>query len=409
MQKIYKCRVCGGANLTSVLDLGTQSLTGVFPKSKEDSLSRGSLELFWCNSCGLLQLSESYDLHEMYGVNYGYRSGLNASMVTHLKKKVRQLERLLPISEGDLVLDIGSNDGTLLAAYQECEIQKVGIDPTGMKFKEHYVDGITLIPDFFSAKLYKNTYGSKKAKIITSISMFYDLENPAEFVKDVADILDKYGVWHLEQSYMPSMLRMNSYDTVCHEHLEYYSLKVLKKLLEDHDLKIIDVSMNSINGGSFAVTAAHYDFQYEVNNPIIEWMLGQEERMELDTLKPYQEFQRRVFRHREDLVRLVRSLSASGKKVVGYGASTKGNVLLQFCGFTQNEISCIAEVNPDKFGCYTPGSNIPIMSEYDVKAMKPDYMLVLPWHFRDSILKREETFLEAGGKLIFPMPDIEII
>jgi hypothetical protein len=239
--------------------------------------------------------------------------------------------------------------------------------------------------------------------------MFYDLENPAEFVKDVADILDKRGVWHLEQSYMPSMLRMNSYDTVCHEHLEYYSLKVLKKLLEDHNLKIVDVSMNAINGGSFAVTAAHNEFECEVNNSIIEWMLGQEDRMELDTLKPYQEFHSRVFRHREDLVRLVRSLNESGKKVVGYGASTKGNVLLQFCGFTQNEISCIAEVNQDKFGCYTPGTNIPILSEDEVKAMKPDYMLVLPWHFKDSILKREESFMEAGGKLIFPMPDIEII
>ena len=239
--------------------------------------------------------------------------------------------------------------------------------------------------------------------------MFYDLERPSDFVADIAKVLDKNGIWHFEQSYMPTMLRMTSYDTVCHEHLEYYSLHVVKALVEKHGLKIIDVQMNGVNGGSFAVTVARTESILRPNSAVIDWMLGQEDRMGLHTPKPYRDFEERVFRHRDDLVRLIRSLNADGKKVVGYGASTKVNVLLQFCGFTEKDISCIAEVNPDKFGSYTPGTCIPILSESDVKAMKPDYMLVLPWHFRDSIVRREVEYLASGGKLIFPLPEIEIV
>jgi len=239
--------------------------------------------------------------------------------------------------------------------------------------------------------------------------MFYDLESPSNFVADIAKILDRDGIWHFEQSYMPTMLRTTSYDTICHEHLEYYSLHVVKSLIEKHGLKIIDVQMNSINGGSFAVTVARAESNYNSNNAIIEWMLGQEDRMNLNTPKPYLEFEQRVFRHRDDLVRLVKTLVGDGKSVVGYGASTKGNVLLQFCGFSPSEIPCIAEINPDKFGSFTPGTLIPILSESEVRAMNPDYMLVLPWHFRDSIIRRESEYMANGGKLIFPLPEIEIV
>jgi hypothetical protein len=202
---------------------------------------------------------------------------------------------------------------------------------------------------------------------------------------------------------------MNSYDTVCHEHIEYYSLRVVKELLQSYGLEIIDVQMNAVNGGSFAVTAAHQGSGLSGNTPVINWMLQQESRMGLDTVRPYLEFQERVKRHREDLVKLVRDLVAHGKSVVGYGASTKGNVILQYCGFTKADITCIAEVNPDKFGCYTPGTFIPILPEHEVRRMNPDYMLVLPWHFRDSIIRKESSYLASGGKLIFPLPFIEIV
>ena len=408
-KEIKACRISGSTNLVSVLSLGNQALTGVFPKDPEEKITSGPLDLVWCPDSGLLQLKHSYDLDEMYGMNYGYRSGLNQSMVKHLQQKVNFLQRLRPVFAGDIVLDIGSNDATLLSAYEVSGLQRIGIDPTGKKFQNFYKNGIELVPDFFSAEIFRTKFKSGGAKIITSIAMFYDLESPLDFVADIYKVLDEDGIWHFEQSYMPTMLRMNSYDTACHEHLEYYSLGVVKRMLEQCDLKIIDVQMNAVNGGSFAVTAARKSSKVKSNDTVIDWLLGQEDRMGLDTPKPFREFEERVFRHRDDLLRLIRGLSEDGKTVVGYGASTKGNVLLQFCGFNSTDISCIAEVNPEKFGSYTPGTHIPILSEKEVHAMRPDYMLVLPWHFRDSIIEREAEYLASGGKLIFPLPEIEIV
>ena len=406
--EIVNCRICHNSSLINVLSLGEQALTGVFPCHTSDSVSSGPLDLVWCTKCGLLQLKESYNLEEMYGDNYGYRSGLNAFMVQHLTKKIKTLENLGNLTKNDLVLDIGSNDATSLKAYT-VKCKKVGIDPTGIKFKSFYTDDIDLIPDFFSKEVFSKKYPTAKAKIITSIAMFYDLEDPASFVKDIKAILSDTGIWHFEQSYMPSMLRSNAYDTVCHEHLEFYSFKVIKNLLEDCGLRIVDVQMNSINGGSFAVTACKKNAPYRSNHPVIEWMLQQEDDMRLDTPRPYRNFEEKVFLHRKNLLGLVEALISDGKTIFGYGASTKGNVLLQFCGLTSKHIPYIADVNKDKFGCFTPGTHIPIISEEEARAMKPDYFLVFPWHFKHSILEREHEFIENGGKFIFPLPEIEIV
>jgi hypothetical protein len=345
----------------------------------------------------------------MYGSNYGYRSGLNQSMVNHLTQKVAFLERLRPIKGGDVVLDIGSNDGTTLRQYSNKSATLVGIDPTASKFSRYYPEGVKIIPDFFTAQAYQGAVGHRKAAIVTSIAMFYDLEDPSTFVSHIAQCLAPDGIWHFEQSYMPSMLRTNAYDTVCHEHIEYYSLQPVKTLLSKHGLRIIDVQMNSVNGGSFAVTAARDDSPLPSNNAVIDWLLEQEELMGLHTPKPFREFEERVYQHRLNLVNLIHNLVADGKKVLGYGASTKGNVLLQFCGLSERELPAIAEVNPDKFGSFTPGTLIPIISEAEARAMKPDYFLVLPWHFKEGILRREQEYLQSGGKMIFPMPEIEIV
>jgi len=408
-KSIDKCRIFGSKNLTPVLDLGCQALTGVFPESAADQITSGPLRLVWCSDSGLLQWEHSYDLSEMYGDNYEYRSGLNASMVEHLRTKVESLFQYVDINLGDYALDIGSNDGTLLSNYKHRGVRCVGIDPTATKFARFYDQSISVVPEFFDKSVWNKVSGGAAAKIITSVAMFYDLESPASFVGDIKNILAKEGIWHFEQSYMPAMLRTNSYDTICHEHLEYYSLSVVNDLLKKEGLRIIDVSFNSVNGGSFSVTAAHSNSKHSGNDRVIEWMLGQEERMRLNTPTPYRQFEERVFNHREDLRRLINALLADGKKIAGYGASTKGNVLLQFCGFTQEHICAIAEINEDKFGRVTPGSNIPIRSESEVKKMNPDYMLVLPWHFRDSIIRREKEYLANGGSLIFPFPEIEIV
>lgn len=405
--RLEACRVSGSRNLIPVLHLGEQELTGVFPRPGEPVTS-GPLELVWCPDSGLLQLGHSFDPGEMYGENYGYRSGLNASMVRHLTQKIGFLEKLADLKPGDTVLDIGSNDATSLKAYSTSSLTRIGIDPTGMKFKEYYPDDIKLVPDFFSAANFRKV-SQQQAQIVTSIAMFYDLDNPIAFASDIASVLAPEGVWHFEQSYMPAMLRTVSYDTICHEHLEYYSLGVVKLILEAAGLRLIDVQMNSVNGGSFAVTAGLKTSRRPANDAVIDWLLGQEDRMGLNTVRPFREFEDRVFRHKADLVRLLQALAADGKRVLGYGASTKGNVTLQFCGITEKEVPAIAEVNPEKYGRVTPGTRIPIISEAEAKAMNPDYYLVLPWHFKEGILQREQEYIAKGGKFIFPFPEIEIV
>jgi hypothetical protein len=330
-------------------------------------------------------------------------------MVAHLTQKAAFLERLSGLKAGDTVLDIGSNDGTLLKSYSVAGLRKIGIDPTGPKFQQYYSDDITLVPEFFTEASYRRTTPAQ-AKVVTSIAMFYDLENPIAFAKQVASVLAPDGIWHFEQSYMPSMLRMNSYDTICHEHLEYYSLGVVLRILDAADLEPVDAVMNSINGGSFAVTAARKtNKSIPRNRPVVDWVLNQEDRMGLHTPRPYREFEDRVFQHRHDLTRLIHALTAAKKTILGYGASTKGNVVLQFCGLGPKDITAIAEVNPDKFGHVTPGTHIPIISELEARKMKPDYFLVLPWHFKEGILRREKEYLAAGGRMILPFPEIEIV
>jgi hypothetical protein len=403
--QIKSCRICESTDLIEVVNLGTQALTGVFPKNETEDIISGPLAILWCRKCNLLQLKHRYPPEAMYGDNYGYRSGLNQSMVKHLKQKASLLSTLTDLSERDAVLDIGSNDGTLLSAYKNIGPHRVGIDPTGNKFEKYYENSIELISDFFSYE----KVGSRKFKIITSISMFYDLDDPRLFVEEIKSSLHKEGVWHFEQSYMPSMIRQTSYDTICHEHIEYYSLTPIADLLKQVGLKILDVKMNAVNGGSFAVTACHSDSKRSIKCDIIDWLLEREKKSGYSTPWPYREFERKVFEHRESLVELIKKINHQGKTIHAYGASTKGNVLLQFCDFTRDDISYAAEINSDKFDRVTPGSNIPIISADESREMKPDYYLVLPWHFREGIVAKEQDFLASGGNLIFPLPEIEVI
>ena len=414
-REIEKCRICGNGDIVAILSLGKQYLTGVFPRSGATTLSKGPLELVACNiegnrkACGLIQLRQSYNLEEMYGDNYGYRSSLNRAMVKHLGDKVHHLVQQYPVRPGDLVLDIGSNDGTLLSFYPEGQITAVGIDPTAHKFASFYGKHIIAIPDFFSANLWRERFGTRKARIVTSIAMFYDLENPLSFVKDVASILDDEGVWHCEMSYLPALVGSMGYDTICHEHLEYYSLRQIKWMTDQCGLKIVDVEFNRTNGGSFAITIARRSSSHVENKAGLEELLRNEEADGLTTIRQHRAFERAVKRHKDELLDLLRELKAEKRAVLGYGASTKGNVMLQYCGISPDLLPAIADVNEDKFGCLTPGTNIPIISELEAHARKPDYFLVLPWHFRDNLIQRETAFLDRGGKMIFPLPTIEIV
>ncbi len=408
---IHACRICGNTHLESVLSLGEQYLTGVFPANSETSLTRGPLELVKCMgdaACGLLQLRHSYHSNEIYGENYGYRSSLNQSMVRHLRDKVARLKARVDLQPGDLVLDVGSNDGTLLSFYPE-NLHLVGMDPTAAFFRQYYRPDIQVIPDFFSLERFRREMSSGSAKIISTIAMFYDLESPQTFAKDIAALLDRDGIWHFEQSYMPLMLSQNAYDTICHEHLEYYGLQQIQWLLDRNGMKILSVELNDINGGSFAVTAARADSKYAADSEGVAELLRREKEGGLDGLRPFAEFRDRVFAHRDRLRRKLEEFRSEGAKVLGYGASTKGNVILQFCGVTPDLLPAIAEVNEMKFGKCTPGTNIPIISEKEAHAMNPDCFLVLPWHFRRNLLEREADFLKGGGKMLFPLPEIEMV
>lgn len=408
-KKIERCRICGNSHLERVLDLGEQMLTGVFPREKETQVTRGPLHLVKCvgegDVCGLLQLEHSYDLGEMYGENYGYRSGLNASMVTHLHNKAKRIMGLVELHEGDLVIDIGSNDSTTLQAYPSKGLSLVGVDPTGIKFHTYYPSHIQLIPDFFSSELVKARFPGQKAKVVTSFSMFYDLEDPMGFMRQVFDVLADDGLWVFEQSYMPTMLDTNSYDTVCHEHLEFYALRQIKWMADRVGFKIIDVEFNDVNGGSFSIiaTKSHGDVTVA---PVVQGILDSERAKGLDTLQPYREFARRVEQSRTELVAFLADARAQGKRVAVLGASTKGNVLLQYCGLTTNDVDCVGEVNAEKFGCYTPGTWLPIVSENKLLQDEPDYLLVLPWHFRKFFIANRKW---KAAKLVFPLPCLEVV
>ncbi|MDR2219558.1 MAG: class I SAM-dependent methyltransferase [Methylobacillus sp.] len=406
-RKIEQCRICGNTHLKCVLDLGEQMLTGVFPREKNAKVTTGPLRLVKCmgdDACGLLQMEHSYDLGEMYGENYGYRSGLNASMVAHLHGKVEHIRSMVELEPGDLVIDIGSNDSTTLQAYPK-DLDLVGIDPTGVKFYTYYPPHIQLIPDFFSSRLLKERFPGRKAKVVTSFSMFYDLEAPMAFMQEVHDVLADDGIWVFEQSYMPTMLDTNSYDTVCHEHLEFYALRQIKWMTDRVGFKILDVEFNDVNGGSFSVIVTKSSSN-EAVPAAVKKILNDECARGLDTLAPYQAFAERVARTRSDLLAFIRSAHKEGKTIAALGASTKGNVLLQYCGLTEREIACIGEVNIEKFGGYTPGTWIPIIPEADLLREEPDYLLVLPWHFRHFFLAKRKW---KHARLVFPLPRLEIV
>lgn len=407
-KQVEKCRICGNSHFERVLDLGEQMLTGVFPREKNANVTIGPLKLVKCTGgdevCGLLQLEHSYSLGEMYGENYGYRSGLNASMVSHLHRKVAKILTQVNLLEGDLVVDIGSNDSTTLQAYPAAGTQLVGIDPTGVKFHSYYPPHIKLIPDFFSAALLQAEYPGQKAKVVTSFSMFYDLEDPTGFMQQVYEVLADDGVWVFEQSYMPTMLATNSYDTVCHEHLEFYALKQIKWMTDKVGFRIIDVEFNDVNGGSFSITVAKAKGDTSVV-PSVQKILDTEVEQGLDTLAPYQAFAQRTEQTRADLLAFIKKAQAEGKTIAALGASTKGNVLLQYCGLTENEIIYVGEVNAEKYGCFTPGTWLPIIPEAVVLAKSPDYLIVLPWHFR-KFFQGQEKYKQSC--LVFPLPNLEV-
>lgn len=408
IMELEYCRICKSKDIHEIINLGKQSLASIFPKNINEQLPSSPLILSKCNICNLVQLKHTLPMNDMYkSMVYGYRSGLNNTMTTHLNFLVKDILNIVKLNDNDTVLDIGSNDATLLKNYNK-NLNLIGIDPTGLQFKEYYPKNICLVPDYFTKENYLNNTKTK-AKIITSISMFYDLPDPLNFMMDIKDVLHEDGIWVMEQSYMPTMLKAQSFDTVCHEHLEYYGLQQIKYMADRANLRIFKVEFNSCNGGSFRVYLCHNNANYgnKEDNIYISDILESENIYKEDA--PFKEFMDRCDKLKLQLQMLLNSIKKQGKTIYLYGASTKGNTLLQYYDIDNTLISGAAERNTDKYGNFTPSTNIPIMSEVDVRAQNPDYMLVLPWHFKEEFLKRETGYLQNGGQFIFPLPTIEVI
>jgi hypothetical protein len=405
---VSECRICLSAQLESVLDFGNLALTGVFLESGSD-VALAPMELGRCVECGLVQLLHNYELDELYGSSYGYESHLNGSMREHLNKKARMLEkRFLKDLSSPVVVDIASNDGFLLHGYS-VEGTFIGIDPLLDNFSDYYPSKVTKIKDFFSSEIYFQSVKTK-AHLVTSLSVLYDINDPVQFARDVHSILEEEGIWHLEQSYLPLMVDTLSYDTICHEHLTYLRLKDIQEILTRTGFKIIDVSLNSVNGGSIAVTAIKTRKEI-LQNPFVNHLMRNEIESGYVSGKAMHEFSNRAKSHRNDLIQLIDEYQSSGFTIVGLGASTKGNVLLQWLGLTDRQVQAIGDINPRKFGNQCPGSGIKIVSEQEIieNANNSTIAIVLPWHFREGIIRNCEAFLGKDAKLLFPLPRIEIV
>ena len=405
--EIANCRACQSPLLREVFDLGQPALSGRFPGPDEPDAPVGPVTLVLCEECGLGQLAHDYEHDELYRHNYGYRSGINATMSNHLAQLVGDILGRRTLAPGDIVLDIGSNDATLLGCYDNSQIRRIGMDPTIAQYREYYSSDILAVADYFSADSFA-AISPGKASIITSIAMFYDLSDPNKFVADIASSLAEDGLWVLELCYAKRMIEMNAFDTICHEHATYYGLELIANMVKAHGLHVCDVSFSDVNGGSFRIFVCHQKSDFQVSRSV-EMALQEEKKFGLGTAEKYLEFRDNIEIQMESLRRLVNSLKSEGKSIYAYGASTKGNILLQYCGFSSAEIEAAVDRNPVKWGRRTPGTNIPIISEADARLKCPDYMLVLPWHFRDEFIEREADYFSGGGHMIFPLPTVEVI
>ena len=404
--KIKQCRICNSKSLRDLFSLGKMKFTGKFPK-KNQRIPSGDVHLVICNKCSLVQLKDNFNLNYLYNKDYGYRTGINSTMRAHVKSVVGKISKKAKLQSRDYVLDIASNDGTLLSYYKK-SINTFGIDPLVNKYKTDYKNINFKVSDFFSYKNICKVNKNIKFKAITALSVFYDIKDPKIFLKDIKKVLHKDGIFNLEFADLKLILENNMFDTICHEHLEYYSVTVINNLLNKVGLRIFDHNYNDTNGGSSSYYICHDNAKFKTSKKI-PMILKDEKLFKINSPKTYENFKRRIDKIKKNLIDLLKKLKTQNKKIHGYGASTKGNVLLQYFNINENFLDYISDRNPKKNNCYTPGTNIKILTEAKSRSLKPDYYLVLPWHFRREILKREINMRRKGTRFIFPLPIPKII
>ncbi len=411
--KIQKCRFCGNPSLIPCMDFGNQYLSSIFPSnlSYHTTLKKEPLDLVLCkkneNSCGALQLGHSFDMSKMYE-HYPFTSSTNSSMPKILRDVLDSALAYVNITENDLVLDIGGNDGTLLSFLQDKKCDLLCIDAAQNITPVFRSEKFKVITGFFNEKSYKSAT-DKKAKLVFSIAMFYHLYDPIQFSKDVANCLADDGVWVIQMAYLPAMVKTNMYDNIVHEHVGYYATDHIRWIMDKVGLEIFDVTLNDVYGGSFRLFVkkkgcAKYPQTERYRNE-----LKNEQDMGIYDPATYTAFMNRVKKTGADLVALCRKIKSEGKKLWIYGASTKGNTILQYCGINNELIEAAADSNPFKFGKYIIGADIPVKNEEEMRLVKPDYLLALPYSFVDGFMKREQELVNGGTKFIVPLPDVKIL
>ena len=405
--------MCGSSKLIPILSLGNQYVTNFVEEPNKD-YPRGPLDLILCNvkdgGCGLLQLKHTIERDVLYR-KYWYKSGISTTMVKALADIASSAEKLLNLSSGDIVIDIGSNDGTLLRQYKISGLITVGFEPSNL-WKLGVEGTSKIINDYFNYETFRREFGNKKAKLITSIAMFYDLEDPNTFVEDIKKCLDKDGVWIIQMNYLGLMLENNTFDNICHEHLEYYSLLSLSNLLDRHNMEAFDVELNDVNGGSFRIYVRHKGGNvkgFPGHEERLKKQKNHEEKMGFDNARVYDKFAKRIEKTKNDLVAFLNQEVKKGKRIFIYGASTRGLVVLQYAGIDKRLIKAAADMNPDKWGKYIVGTGIPIVSVEEYRKEKPDYLFVLPYHFIEEIKNQERDFLKMGGKMVVAIPEFRIV
>ncbi|MBU1255405.1 class I SAM-dependent methyltransferase [Patescibacteria group bacterium] len=413
-RRIDSCRSCDSRDLSGILSLGDLYVTN-FVDSEAEQGPKIPLDLVLCDSkdgCGLLQLRHTTPPELMWGEQYWYKSGINPMIRADLKDIVEKSKALIQLEPGDTVVDIGCNDGTLLGFYDVPGLNRVGFEPSKNVAIEAQAKGIRVVRDFFNGEAYFSEVEREKAKIITAISMFYDLDAPNDFVRDVGRCLDEDGLFVIQQNYLASMLKNNAVDNVCHEHLEYYSYNSLENLLDRHGFETFDAELNEINGGSirnYIRLKGSKIRQSDEAKRRLDDLRKSEEENKLNDPETYHAFARRINSIREELVSFLTEEKRKGKTICGLGASTRGNTTLQYFGLTSELIDCIFDKNPDKEGKRTVGSLIPVTSPENIGRYNPDYQLVLIYHIFKGVGEDEKRFVENGGKFILPLPKIKII
>lgn len=402
--KIKKCRSCGSKNLIKILSLGKQYLSDFTDKPvKQTSFP---LNIILCKKCSLVQLDYTTPAKYLYTERYGYRSGINQTMRDELNGIAKDaLKRIKKKKEKIVVIDIGANDGTLIQNYPK-NVFKIAVEPIKKLANEASKKSDVVINDFFAYKPVQRKIKNQKADIITAISCFYDMEEPNIFVEDVVKLLKEDGIFVIQQNYLVQMLKQNAFDNIVHEHLEYYSLLSLNNLLNKHGLEVFDVELRDLNGGSFK-TYICFKGKRRITKAV-EKMIKHEKKLKLENKKIYLDFAKRIEKNRDKLISFIKKEVAKGKTIYLYGASTRGNTLLQYFKLNNKLIKYAVERNPEKWGKIITSVNIPIISEEQARKEKPDYMLVLPWFFKREFLKREKAYLKHGH-FIFPLPKLEVV